>query len=50
MTEYPTSVPRRSGPNKLIAELTVRAGQVMWDLNGVAATDWKKFTYRKREE
>jgi dihydroorotase len=41
---------RRSATQKLIAELTVRAGQVVWDLNGVAATDWKKFTYRKRTE
>ncbi|MFN7937608.1 MAG: amidohydrolase/deacetylase family metallohydrolase [Bryobacteraceae bacterium] len=41
---------RRSGNQKLIAELTVRNGQVVWDLNGVSATDWKKFTYRKREE
>lgn len=41
---------RRSGSQKLIAELTVRNGQVVWDLNGISATDWKKFPYRKREE
>lgn len=41
---------RRSGSQKLTAELTVRNGQVVWDLNGVSATDWKKFPYRKREE
>jgi dihydroorotase len=41
---------RRSGSQKLVAELTVRNGQVVWDLNGISATDWKKFPYRKREE
>jgi len=38
----------RSGDKKLVAELTIRAGRVMWDLNGRAATDWKSFKYQKR--
>lgn len=39
-----------TGDKRLTAELTVRAGRVMWDLNGRAATDWKAFKYRKRGE
>ncbi len=38
----------RTGEKKLTAELTIRAGRVMWDLNGRAATDWKSFKYQKR--
>ncbi|MBI2684843.1 MAG: amidohydrolase/deacetylase family metallohydrolase [Acidobacteria bacterium] len=38
----------RSGGKKLTAELTVRAGRLVWDLNGRAATDWKSFKYQKR--
>jgi dihydroorotase len=38
-----------SSTKRLSAELTIRAGKVMWDLNGRAATDWKAFKYRKRE-
>ncbi|MCC6363931.1 MAG: amidohydrolase/deacetylase family metallohydrolase [Bryobacterales bacterium] len=38
---------RRAGTQKLNAELTIRAGRVMWDLNGLAAPDWEKFTYRR---
>ena len=30
------------GTQKLVAELTIRDGQVVWDLNGVAAEDWDK--------
>lgn len=29
------------GNRKLEAELTIRAGKIVWDLNGLAATDWK---------
>ena len=29
-----------NGTQKLECELTIRAGQVVWDLNGRAATDW----------
>ncbi|MBI3210862.1 MAG: amidohydrolase/deacetylase family metallohydrolase [Candidatus Solibacter usitatus] len=39
---------RRAGNQRLAAELTIRKGQVVWDLNGRAATDWQKFIYRKR--
>jgi len=38
---------RRDGQHRLTAELTVRAGRVMWDLNGRAAIDWRKHTYPK---
>ena len=38
----------RTGDKKLVAEITIRAGRVMWDLNGRAATDWKSFKYQKR--
>lgn len=31
-----------AGTQKLECELTVRAGQVVWDLNGRAGTDWTK--------
>jgi dihydroorotase len=31
---------RMSGDRKLICELTVRDGQVVWDLNGLAGEDW----------
>jgi hypothetical protein len=31
----------------LTCELTVRAGKVVWDLNGRAAQDWEKFPYQK---
>jgi dihydroorotase len=37
-----------SGNKKLAAEVTIRAGRVVWDLNGRAATDWKSFKYQKR--
>ncbi|HUQ93257.1 MAG TPA: amidohydrolase/deacetylase family metallohydrolase [Bryobacteraceae bacterium] len=39
---------RRKGSQRLSAEITVRAGQVMWDLNGRASQDWEKFQYRTR--
>lgn len=29
-----------SGNQKLEAELTIRAGRIVWDLNGTAATEW----------
>lgn len=38
----------RRSEQKLTAELTIRAGRVRWDLNGLAATDWKSFKYQKR--
>jgi dihydroorotase len=39
---------RRDGTQRVIAEMTVRAGQVVWDLNGRAAQDWRKFDYTRR--
>lgn len=40
---------RLAGDRLLVAELTIKGGQVMWDRLGWAATDWEKFPYRKRE-
>ncbi len=31
----------RRGSQKLVTELTVRAGDVVWDLNGLAASEWE---------
>jgi len=33
---------RLKGAQKLIAELTIKDGRVVWDLNGLAADDWDK--------
>jgi len=33
---------RREGTQKLVAELTVRAGDIVWDLNGIAASEWSE--------
>ncbi len=33
---------RLQGNHKLEAELTIRAGKVVWDLNGIAAKEWKQ--------
>jgi len=33
---------RMAGDRKLICEMTMRDGQVVWDLNGLAAEDWAK--------
>jgi dihydroorotase len=33
---------RLEGDRKLEAELTVRAGKIVWDLNGTAAKEWKQ--------
>jgi len=40
---------KRTSSERIVAEMTVRAGRVVWDLNGIGAPDWQKFTYRKRE-
>jgi dihydroorotase len=39
---------RSPGKQRLVAEITVRKGGVVWDLNGRAATAWEKFPYRPR--
>jgi len=33
---------RINGTQKLEAELTIRAGKIVWDLNGLSAEDWKR--------
>jgi dihydroorotase len=33
---------RLEGNKKLEAELTIRAGKIVWDLNGLAAQEWKQ--------
>ena len=40
---------RRSGTQRLTAEMTIRKGQVLWDLNARAAVDWRKFPYPKNQ-
>jgi dihydroorotase len=40
---------RFDGTRRIVAELTIRGGQVMWDRNGRAAADWKGFPYPTRE-
>lgn len=40
---------RRDGRLRLSPELTIRAGKVVWDLNGRASTDWRSFHYKKRK-
>lgn len=39
---------RYPGNRLLGCEMTIRAGKVVWDLNGRAAGDWKSFPYRRR--
>jgi dihydroorotase len=33
---------RMKGTQKLVCELTVRDGRVVWDLNGITREDWEK--------
>ena len=40
---------RMEGERRIQPELTIRAGKVMWDRQGLAAQDWKSFPYKKRE-
>ena len=37
-----TNGARMKGNRKLICEMTVRDGQVVWDLNGISREDWKE--------
>lgn len=39
---------RFPGTQRIVAEMTVRDGRVVWDLNGISAPDWQKFEYRRR--
>ena len=38
---------RNGGTQRLTAEMTIRKGNVEWDLNGRAGQDWKSFPYKK---
>ena len=38
---------RKMGDKMLAAEMTLRKGEVVWDLNGRAALDWEKYPYQK---
>ncbi|MGB9604323.1 MAG: amidohydrolase/deacetylase family metallohydrolase [Bryobacteraceae bacterium] len=38
---------RMNGSQLLVAEMTIRAGRIEWDLNGRAAPDWRTFPYKK---
>ena len=35
------------GAQRIVADMTVRRGAVVWDLNGRAGADWKTFPYRE---
>lgn len=35
------------GTQRIVCELTLLKGTVVWDLNGLASEDWKSFNYRK---
>ena len=39
---------RFEGTRMIVAELTLRKGKVVWDLNGRAGEDWKTFPYEKK--
>ncbi len=38
---------RKEGRQSIVAEMTVRGGKVVWDLNGRAREDWTAFPYKK---
>lgn len=37
------------GSQMIVAEMTVRKGKVMWDLNGRASQNWKNFNYDRKK-
>jgi dihydroorotase len=37
-----------TGDRLIVAELTLRKGRVVWDLNGRASENWKSFRYEKK--
>jgi dihydroorotase len=39
---------RKEGRQRIVAEITVRAGKVVWDLNGRGSQEWTTFPYQKR--
>ncbi|MEZ5403913.1 MAG: amidohydrolase family protein [Bryobacteraceae bacterium] len=38
-----------AGTQRIVAELTLRAGKVVWDLNGRASMDWRRFPYERKK-
>jgi hypothetical protein len=38
-----------TGSQRIVAELTLRRGRVVWDLNGRAAKNWKSFKYDRKK-
>ena len=38
---------RKAGTRRILCEMTLRKGQVVWDLDGLAGQDWESFKYRK---
>jgi dihydroorotase len=40
---------KRDGSQRIVAEMTIRGGNVVWDLNGRAAPDWKTVPFGRRE-
>jgi dihydroorotase len=39
---------RNDGTQSIVCEMTIRKGEVAWDLNGRAGQDWKVFPYQKK--
>jgi dihydroorotase len=44
-----TNGARMAGDEKLICELTVRDGRVVWDLNGITREDWTRLGHYQRQ-
>jgi dihydroorotase len=40
----------KSGKQSITCEMTVRAGKVVWDLNGRASQDWTTFPYKRDDK
>jgi hypothetical protein len=38
---------RYPATQRIITEMTLRKGQVAWNLNGLGSDDWQHFQYRK---
>ncbi len=38
-----------TGSKRIVAEMTLRGGKVVWDLNGRAAVDWRRFPYERKK-
>jgi dihydroorotase len=38
-----------TGTQRIVAELTLRNGRVVWDLNGRASENWKSFNYDRKK-